>query len=99
LSQLLEQQSQIRRILLAEKKTAHGHTHGLFVPPLMGIWLIEARILLSKLYWIPVRIVKRNGLVLQKPSHFHAQTFLERGRRPLQWKALYMAEKKLEVVR
>ena len=85
-------------ILLTETKTAHGHTHGFFVRLLMAILLTEARILLSKLYWIPERIVKRNGLVLQKPSHFHAQTFLERSRRALQWKALYMAEKKLEVV-
>jgi hypothetical protein len=95
LSQLLEQQS---RILLDEKRTAHGHTHGYLVSLLMATWLIKAQFQLSKLFWIPERIAEKNGFVLQKPSLFHAQTFLERGRGPFQLKDLFMAEAKLEVV-
>ena len=67
------------------------------MPLLLATWLIHAHIQLSKQYWIPKQIVKRNGLVLRKPSRFHALTFLERGRH-LQSKALYMEEEKLEVV-
>jgi hypothetical protein len=57
----------------------------------MATWLIQAHIQLSKLSWIPERIVK---LVLQTPSRLHALPCLARGRGPLQWNALYMAEMK-----
>ena len=69
------------------------------MPLLLATWLIHAQIQLSKLFWIPKRIVeiKTNGLVLRKPSPFHPLTFLERGRGHLMSKALYMAGEKLEV--
>jgi hypothetical protein len=57
----------------------------------MATWLIQAHIQLSRLSWIPERIVK---LVLQTPSRLHALPFLARGRGQLQWNALYMAEMK-----
>jgi hypothetical protein len=63
----------------------------------MATWLIKAQFQLSKLYWIPEKIVKRNGSVLLKPSRFHAQTFLDMGHGPLQSRVLYMAEMKWEV--
>ena len=74
------------------------HTRGLFVQFLLAIWLIQAQIQHSRLLLIPERIVEGNGLLLLKPYPFRAQNFLEMDLVPLQWKDIYMDDKKLDAV-
>ena len=91
LEQIVKKQSQMSVLLI-------DHTRGLFVQFLLAIWLIQAQIQHSRLLLIPERIVESNGLLLLKPYPFRAQNFLEMDLVPLQLKAIYMDDEKLDAV-